>query len=165
MDGKFMRIELITMWYNEEFLAPFFLNHYSWVDKIHLILDADTTDRTEAIARQYPNVEIEQFRFPDMMNDILKVNKFNEKYRSLKDAEYVILADSDEFIFCNHVKKPVRDHIEATMKDVYFVNLWQVYKHERIRRLTRRRLSPAKGATAIRTCSIRTISSMSSRSW
>lgn len=125
-----MRIELITMWYNEEFLAPFFLNHYSWVDKIHLILDADTSDRTETIARQYPNVEIEQFRFPDMMDDILKVNKFNEKYRSLKDADYVILVDSDEFIFCNHIKKPVRDHIEATMKDVYFVNLWQVYKHE-----------------------------------
>ena len=47
------------------------------------------------------------------MDDILKVNKFNEKYRSLKDADYVILVDSDEFIFCNHIKKPVRDHIEA----------------------------------------------------
>ena len=126
-----MRIELITMWYNEEFLAPFFLNHYSWVTKIHILLDADTTDRTEAIAKLYPNVVLEHFRFPDMMDDILKVKKFNEKYRSLTQADYVILVDSDEFIFCNYLSKPVRDHLEATMKDVYFVNLWQVYKHEK----------------------------------
>ena len=65
-----------------------------------------------------------------MIDDTMKVNKFNEKYRSLTDADYVILADSDEFIFCNQINKPVRAHIEATMKDVYFVNLWQVYKHE-----------------------------------
>ena len=118
------------MWYNEEFLAPFFLNHYSWVDKIHLILDADTTDSTESIANRYSNVEFEQFQFPDMMDDLLKVNKFTEKYRSLTEADYVILVDSDEFIFCNHLKKPVRDHLEETMKDVYFVNFWQVYKNE-----------------------------------
>ena len=61
-----MRIELITMWYNEEFLAPFFLNHYSWVDKIHIILTPVPTDRTEAIAKRYPNVEIEYFWFPDI---------------------------------------------------------------------------------------------------
>ena len=126
-----MRIELITMWYNEEFLAHFFLNHYSWVTKIHILLDADTTDRTESIAKLYPNVVLEHFRFPDMMDDILKVKKFNEKYRSLTQADYVILVDSDEFIFCNNLSEPVRDFLEATMKDVYFVNLWQVYKHEK----------------------------------
>jgi SAM-dependent methyltransferase len=118
------------MWYNEEFLAPFFLNHYSWADKIHILLDADTNDRTEEIAREYPNVEIEHFKFPDMMDDIIKVAKLNDKYRSIKDADYVALVDSDEFIFCNNLKKAVRTHLEETRKDVYFVNLWQIFKHE-----------------------------------
>jgi hypothetical protein len=118
------------MWYNEEFLAPFFLNHYSWVNKIHIILDVDTNDNTESIAREYQNVEIEYFKFPDMMDDILKVKKLNEKYTSLRNADYVLLVDSDEFIFCNTLEKPVRDHVEETRKDVYFVNLWQIYKHE-----------------------------------
>jgi len=125
-----MKIELITMLYNEEFLAPFFLNHYSWVDKIHIILDADTNDNTELIAREYPNVEIEHFKFPDMMDDVIKVKKINDKYSTLTDSDYVILVDSDEFIFCNQIDKPVRLHLENTQKDVYFVNLWQIYEHE-----------------------------------
>lgn len=124
-----MRVELMTMWYNEEFLAPFFLNHYSWVDKIHILLDTDTNDNTEQIIRKYNNVEIEHFTFPDMLDDFLKVKAFNDKYKEL-DADYVILVDSDEFIFSNIINKPVRDHINETGKDVYFVNLWQVYKHE-----------------------------------
>lgn len=118
------------MWYNEEFLAPFFLNHYSWVDKIHLIIDADTNDHTIEIAEKYPNVEIEFFKFPDMMDDFIKVNKFNHKYQTLNSADYVILVDSDEFIFCNDIAKSVHSHIEDTGLDIYFVHLWQIYEHE-----------------------------------
>jgi hypothetical protein len=125
-----MRIELITMWYNEEFFAPFFLNHYSWVDKIHIIIDADTNDNTVEIARKYSNVEIEYFKFPDMMNDSLKVNKFNQKYKSLHEADYVILVDSDEFIYCNDTSKSLKTHLEETSKDIYFTHLWQIYQHE-----------------------------------
>ncbi|MDR3579541.1 MAG: glycosyltransferase family 2 protein [Oryzomonas sp.] len=125
-----MIIELITMWYNEEFMAPFFLSHYSWVDKIHIILDSDTNDNTEFIARQYPNVVIEYFQFTDMMDDVIKANEFNKKYRTITNADYVILVDSDEFIFCNPLEKSVRSHIEETQKDIYFANLWQIYKHK-----------------------------------
>ena len=125
-----MRIELITMWYNETYLAPFFLNHYSWVDTIHILLDADTTDDTEEIARRYPNVQIEHFRFPDMMDDIIKVRKINEKYRTIRDADYVIVVDSDEFIFCNELDAPVKEHLRNTSKNVYYATLWQIYQHE-----------------------------------
>lgn len=125
-----MRVELITMWYNEEFLAPFFLNHYSWVDRIHILLDTDTDDRTESIARSYPNVEIEPFAFPDMLDDIIKSAAISARYVTLKDADYVIVVDSDEFIFTNAIVKPVKAHLTETSKDVYFVNLWQIYKHE-----------------------------------
>lgn len=125
-----MRIELITVWYNEEFLAPFFLNHYSWVDKIHILLDADTNDRTESVAREYPNVEVQPVRFPDMMDDALKVQAINNKYQTLTKADYVMVVDSDEFIFCNQIEKPVRLHLESTRKDIYFANLWQIYEHE-----------------------------------
>lgn len=125
-----MRIHLMTMWYNEEFLAPFFLNHYSWVDKIHILLDADTNDNTESIARSYSNVSIEYFSFPDKMDDIIKVKKFNSKYLEITEADYVIIVDSDEFIFCNDLKKQVKDHISETDKDLYFVSYWQIYEHE-----------------------------------
>lgn len=125
-----MRIELITMWYNEEFLAPFFLNHYSWVDKIHILLDADTNDRTEEIAGRYPHVSIEYFKFPDMMDDIIKARKINEKYRTITTADYVVIVDSDEFICCNVVSDSVREHLAESDKRLYFATLWQIYQHE-----------------------------------
>jgi len=125
-----LRVELITIWYNEEFFAPFFLNHYSWVDKIHLIVDADTNDSTVALAKQHNNVEISYMKFPDMMDDDLKSQKFTSVYNSITDADYVIVVDSDEFIFCNQIDKSVKLHLLETQKDIYLVNLWQIYKHE-----------------------------------
>lgn len=125
-----MKIDLITMWYNEEFLAPFFLSHYAWVDRIHIILDADTSDTTEALARQYPNVSIQYFRFPDMMDDIIKAAVISQRYRQITDADYVIIVDSDEFIFPWDLNGTVREHLARTRRDAYFVNLWQIYEHE-----------------------------------
>ena len=125
-----MNIQLITMWYNEEFLAPFFLNHYSWVDTIHIILDADTDDATESIARQYPNVQIHRFSFPDMMDDIIKSSVISQQYAFIRNADYVIIVDSDEFIFPFDLSTTVRDHLQLMPNDIYFVNLWQIYKHE-----------------------------------
>ena len=118
------------MWYNEEYLAPYFLKHYSWADKIHIILDRDTCDNTEAIARQFPNVEIDYIQFPGMLDDIVKIKKFNHKYTTLTEADYVILVDSDEFIYCNDINVPVKSHLERTGKDIYFVNLWQIYENQ-----------------------------------
>lgn len=36
-----MNIEVITCMYNEEFLAPFFMNHYEWATKIKVFIDDD----------------------------------------------------------------------------------------------------------------------------
>ncbi len=41
-----IKVEIITSVYNEEFLLPFFLKHYSWVDKINIIYDQDSNDNT-----------------------------------------------------------------------------------------------------------------------
>ncbi len=125
-----MNIQLITVWYNEAFLAPFFLKHYAWVDKIHILLDADTDDSTEEVAARYPNVSIERFTFPDMMDDLIKSRKINEKHRSITDADYVIVVDSDEFIACNCLTDSVKNHIITKDKNLYFATLWQVYQHE-----------------------------------
>lgn len=126
-----MNVQLITMWYNEEFLAPYFLNHYRWIDKIHIILDDDTNDATEAIAKKYDNVALERFKFPDKMDDIIKSAVISQKYRLITDADYVIIVDSDEFIFPYETSMTVKDHIRISDQDIYFVNLWQIYKHEK----------------------------------
>jgi hypothetical protein len=122
-----MNIEVITMMYNEEFLAPFFMEHYKWVDKIHIILDKDTTDRTEEIVRRYPNVEVYPFRFPDMMDDEIKVSILNRHYQ-VSGADWVMVVDADEFIF--HQTASVRGFLQRITDDVVVANLYQVYRHK-----------------------------------
>lgn len=93
-----MRVEVITCMYNEEFLAPFFLKHYEWVDKITVLFGTDSTDRTESILKQNPKVEIIPFTMPAGIDDDTKVRAINDAYWK-SDADWVIAADTDEFIF------------------------------------------------------------------
>lgn len=86
------------MWYNEEFLAPFFLNHYSYADQITIILDADTNDNSESIVKRYPNTKIVNFKFPDMMDDEIKSRIITEQYVKSKH-NWVLAVDADEFVF------------------------------------------------------------------
>lgn len=129
--GSGMRVEVITMMYNEEFLAPFFMGHYSWADKVKVFIDSDTTDNTELIVCNYPNSEVYKFTFPDMMDDLLKVNLLNEAYRASK-ADWVILVDADEFVFISPTERNLADMLawEKTLgNDVIVSRLYQIYRH------------------------------------
>jgi hypothetical protein len=120
-----MSIGLVTMFYNEEILAPLFLNHYSFVDDIHVIMDEDTTDRTEEICRQFP-VTIHKLKFPNMMDAGIKQTVLNELFYSLK-TEWGIMVDADEFIFS--LKESIPNFLSETSSPVIHVKLWQVYRH------------------------------------
>ena len=122
-----MKINIVTMWYNEAFLAPFFLSHYSYVDKIHLLLDTDTDDETREICDRYVNVEIEDFTFPDMMDDILKIQKINDVVSSI-DCNWVFAVDADEFIFPKNDENP-RDVLSRQTANLLHAKMWQVYRH------------------------------------
>jgi hypothetical protein len=121
-----MKIELLSMWYNEAFLAPFFFKHYAFVDKIHLFLDTDTNDGTrkeiERAHSLYGNIEAYNFKFPDMMDDSIKICHFNDFYKTIKGG-YVMLVDADEFIFYPPGYLDVHPNI------IHFTKLWNVYRY------------------------------------
>ena len=73
-----MKIEVITTYYREEFLAPLFMRHYEgWADTITVITA----------------------RFPeDKMDDEIKKNLINAAIDN-SDADWVIVVDFDEFVF------------------------------------------------------------------
>ncbi len=104
-----MRIETITMVYNEEFLLPFYLRHYCWTDCMNILFDTDSDDLTYQIIEDFRHasgrdrVRLIPFTFPDGLDDLLKVRHFNEIYRSL-DCDMVILGDCDEFLFAQRGK-------------------------------------------------------------
>lgn len=120
------------MWYNEEFLAPYFLKHYAWADRITLLYDQDTTDNTRQIAAAYPNVHITPFRFPDQMDDVLKSEFISKAYADSK-ADWVLSVDADEFVFfkksdefCYDLPRYLE---EKPGYDLFFVALFQIYRH------------------------------------
>jgi hypothetical protein len=119
-----MQVEVITCMYNEEFLAPFFLSHYSWADKITVLLDTATSDRTGEILCADLGVSIIPFLMPDGMDDGEKSRQISQTYRQ-STADWVIIADADEFIFIG------KDDL-AKIDDQYnvaAVALHSVYRH------------------------------------
>jgi len=119
-----MKVEVISCMYNEEFLIPFFLNHYSWVDTITVLLDIDTDDNSTEILEQNSIVNIIPFVFPNGMDDGLKSKLISDLYVK-SDANWVIIADADEFIFINkQLLSCIPD--EFTVVDV---KLYDIYRH------------------------------------
>ncbi len=121
-----MKIEIITMWYNDVFLVPFFLNHYSYADHIRVVIDADTEDKKECetFIRQYPNVSVEYFSFPDGYNVDIRQN-FIFSACNESQADWVILPDSDEFIFCDDMHK----FLVSQVTDIVKVRLYQAFRN------------------------------------
>ena len=119
-----MKVELITMMYNEEFLIPFFLNHYSWVDEIVVLYDKDTNDNSESILCDANNVSILPFNMPDGMDDGYKSQLISDTYQG-SEADWVIVADADEFIFIS------KDDLGKISEDdqASCVVLYDVYRH------------------------------------
>lgn len=131
-----LKVEVISMWYNEAFLAPFFLNHYSFADKIHIFYDQDTTDNTLEIISRYDNVNVIPFKFPDMMDDLIKVDKINGLLRTL-ECDWVIAVDADEFVFPLPLGRDMREALEREADyDLIYAQLWQVYRHKNDNDLT-----------------------------
>lgn len=111
-------IHVITMWHNEEYLAPLFLNHYKRADKITVILDTNSDNTPKWLREDKITVE----RFTSAGLDDLQKAKFLSAVASMSDADVRIVVDSDEFIY------PVtEDEIEEGK--VYSVGFYEVFRH------------------------------------
>lgn len=120
-----MKTAIITMWMNEEDLAPFFLKHYSFISKIHVLLDADSNDKTRDICKAASNVEIIDFRFTDMFDADKKRYLVNELFDKIKhDYDWIFAVDCDEFAFVTEFNLQ-----SITNANVIRVCFWQIYRH------------------------------------
>lgn len=135
-----MKITVIVACYNEETLLPLFLQHYAFADRIIVLLDSDTNDKSEKICKQFKNVEIVPFCFPDGMDDNMKMVFINEQAAKVKSG-WIIAVDADEFVFALPLQKKVRSVLEAEQGNIIEAHMWQVYKHK-----TEKPLDPKKPA-------------------
>jgi hypothetical protein len=122
-----MKIVVMTKWYNEEDLAPFFLWHYEWADEVLILLDRATTDASAEIAGMFPQVTIEYCGMPDgLLHDDYLVDLVNKRIRDIK-ADWVISVDADEFIF-----SPLPDNrkfISRADGNLIYAHFWHVWRH------------------------------------
>lgn len=134
-----MKISVISRWYNEEFLAPFFLKHYSYADEVFIMLDKTTTDKSEEIIRRYPNTQIGYFDHGGVMNDRLLADIMSDLCAKMK-SDWVIYVDADEFVFPVGMEnaRMVLSQADGNLIETWF--RW-VYRH-----LTDADLDPTKPA-------------------
>lgn len=114
-----MIVEIITCWYNEKFLAPFFLNHYSWADRITILVVGPGD-----YIKPDPKIKCAPLEMPLGMDDGIKAFALNKWYRE-SSADWVILPDADEFVFAGRVILK----LAPKKYDVLRVHLDHVYRH------------------------------------
>lgn len=119
-----MRIETISFIYNEEDLLPFFLKHYSFVDRMYFILDDASDDKTELLLKSWPKVEYEKFHFTDGFRCEIVTQKIIEVYKKIPLDTYVLVLDCDEFAF---VEEKLPYNFD---KDFYKIAFYNMFRHE-----------------------------------
>lgn len=125
-----MKVHVITFAHNEATFLPFFLRHYSWVDKIIVVMGSDTTDDSREICAMFPNVGIENFEFPGgLLDDDVKIEKYNGMVAA-QDCDWVLALDTDEFIWPATSEDPREFLARQAGSNLIYATMYQVYRHE-----------------------------------
>lgn len=96
-----MIIHVYSIVRNDEYILPYFLRHYeTFADKI-FIIDDHSADNTEKIARAHSKVTFLPFEYNRGMNEDDFNQCFEDSYKKYSRgvADWVMIADSDEFIY------------------------------------------------------------------
>jgi len=123
-----MKIAVVTMVYNEAFILPYFLRHYSYLDEIHVLYETDTTDESLDILTKASNVVVENCHIEGGLDDIAKINLINQAVHNMK-FDWVYVVDPDEFIFPCTNELP-HDFLNRQVCDVVRSGMFQVYRHK-----------------------------------
>ena len=123
-------IQILSKWTSEEDIAPYFLKHYWWADQIIIYLDNLANQETVDIIKSFNNTFIIwDSKSNGQMNDGRLINDLNAIVRHI-NADWLILVDSDEFIFPKDFADPRQVLSEITDGNVLFASMWQIYRHE-----------------------------------
>jgi len=130
-----MKIEVLSAWYNEEFLAPLFLRHYAWADQTTILLEPTTNDGTRDEIARFTNVRIVDAPMPDgKLDDYMKMEQINAAF-AWSDADWLVVVDADEFVFpidlnTKALKEPrwCIEEANRTGCNVIMCRMWQVYR-------------------------------------
>jgi glycosyltransferase involved in cell wall biosynthesis len=98
-----MKIQVLTVAYNEEDLLPYFLRHYGMFCDSILVYDNCSTDRTAAIAAADPKCKVFRFDTGDRFIEEVQVGIRNNGWKIDRDYDWQIVVDVDELLYHPHL--------------------------------------------------------------
>lgn len=122
-----MKISILSKWFNEKDLAPFFFNHYSWADEFLIYLDSGVNDGTDRLLMKQPKAKIIWGESTGKLDDYICVTALNEIARN-SDADWLIYADADEFVFPHDFSDP-REYLSKADGNLIYSHMWNVFQH------------------------------------
>jgi Glycosyl transferase family 2 len=142
-DFMSLKINVVCAFFQEEFLVPFFLSHYSFADRIHA-LATPGNDRTVELLKADPRVELHYFESPAGMDDGLKIQKINALVAAIgQECDWIIVVDSDELVWPENWSAAAREGLPRNPVSVVdflslvpgdescvMARMWQVFRHE-----------------------------------
>src|SRR3989338_1733301 len=96
-----MKVHIFSIMWNEEYILPYFLRHYStFADKIFIIND-HSTDKTTTIARSNNKVTVLDYKYKPGLDEANFNRCFTRYYKKYSRgvADWVMCVDADEFIY------------------------------------------------------------------
>ena len=114
-----MKLWAYVIVWNEELMLPFFLRHYSqFCDKI-IIYDNMSTDGSREIIETFKEkveIEVVPFETNGKFNDYVHIELKKRSIQHAKgSADFIILADCDEFIFHNDLRGFLSQHTDHSV--------------------------------------------------
>jgi hypothetical protein len=92
-----VNVTVLTWMRNEVDMAPFFLRHYAFADRI-IAWDNESTDGTRDVLRSDPRVEVRDWVTGGVMDDTELTRMKNEEYRKTGPG-WKMVVDADEFLW------------------------------------------------------------------
>lgn len=127
------QINVFSIQYNEEFMLPHFLKHYSqFADRI-FIIDDHSTDMTAEIAKAHPMVTYLEYGFEGLNEDEFS-GTFESMYKTYP-SDWAVCVDGDEFI---HGLETLKDEPSGVLKTTGYMMIGSTGKLEDCKRVRAR---------------------------
>ncbi len=105
-----VKVDVHILCWNESRIIPFVMDYYTrYVQHIY-VYDNQSTDHSQDLLNQYPNVTITEYESCDQIRDDIYLNLKNNIWKQSRgNADFVIVCDMDEIVWMdgilNHLKE------------------------------------------------------------
>lgn len=108
-----MKIHVYTLCWNEEAILPYFFKHYETIAEKIFVFDNGSDDNSHKIIKSHPKAVLNHFDTNGESREDEEIKIKNEAWKqSRKTADWVVVCDTDEFLYHYDLKNYLSQHLE-----------------------------------------------------